>query len=344
MANVDHSPAPGASSAPPCIDVADLLATVNQEIATYESRKLSQLKSELEGFVKKKQSVVDDYRQKYAGLVALWKGQNDRVSDLSRRLKCLFPNDLWKDYVSECVCYVYGDIVTEAQNLQGRVECGQGPLEKANNDAAAAFNLAKAYLDALTADAAGAAADLATDGKLITDIGVMLDGPQKAKAIYAFWFGLLPTHVRLAPADLVESCLGYAESEAPSDLCASIPALPAEPHAVPWLIDPDDYGGEIDCAWTRYKAAREAAATASAAYAAAPDDVAAAAKVLAADIAARDGKILACLATKTTAEPCDDQPMPASPPPPAVVAEPVAPVTAAVEPAEPGGANPEGKE
>src|SRR6185503_5344219 len=130
MANVAQQPAPGAPPAPPCIDVADLLATVNQEIATYESRKLSQLKTELEGFVKKKQSVVDDYGQKYAGLVALWKGQNDRVADISRRLKCLFPQDQWKTYVSECVCTVYGDIVTETQNLQGRLECGLGPLEK----------------------------------------------------------------------------------------------------------------------------------------------------------------------------------------------------------------------
>lgn len=305
MAQVDQQTTSGP---PACIDVADLLAKVNQEIATYESRKLTQLKSELEGFVSKKQQVVDDYGKQYDALVAKWKAQNTRVADLSARLKCLFPHDQWKTYITECVCSVYGDIATETQALQTRLDCGRGPLERANIAAQAAFATAKAYLDTLTANTAQINAALGADDKQISAVAALLDGPDKGKAIYAFWFNLLPTHVQLAPADLVGPCLGYAEGEEPWDLCGTIAKPdPKAPHPVPWLLDPADYGDEIDCAWTRYRDARDAAAKASADFAAAPDDIAAAQKALDADNKGRDDKILACLATKSPPGPCDDQ-------------------------------------
>jgi len=290
-----------------CINVGDLLAQVKKDIAAYEARNLSQLKSDLDAFVKKKQSVVDDYTKKQPVQLSTWKGQNTQIAQIGANLKCMFPNGQWKTYIGDCVCPAYKDIADQTAKVNGRQNCALGTLETARNNAKTVADKAKADLDALTANAAGVDTALSANAKTITAIQTLLQGTDKAKAIFTFWFQLLPAHVALAPAGLPDDCLAWAKGEAPWELCTSIPAPDSKaPHPVPWLIDTKAYDHELDCAWTRYNEAREASAKANAAFAAAPDDLAAAVKTLNDTKAGRDDKILTCLGTKVSAKPCCD--------------------------------------
>lgn len=289
---------------PPAEDVQALLDKVSAEIAAFEARKLNQLKGELQSFVNKKKSVVEDYDKKHAELLSQWKRQNAKIAELHATLTCMFPNGEWRDLLEACACPVYKDLADRQKELTTRLICSRGANEAARDEAEAASARAKIYLDGLVANAKGVADTLTASAKTITAIEDLLKGPQKPEAIQYMWLDLLPKHVALAPLGLPASCLGYAAGEEPWKVCDSIPA-PAAPDAknprpIPWLIDPGEkgktYDDMLDEAWAAYHDARDAAAKAADKFAQEPDDVATTTKTLDTDLKARDAKIRDCLA------------------------------------------------
>ncbi len=319
--------------------IQEILDNIRAEIATFESRKLVQFKSELEAFLSKKATVVDEYQKKYPVLVDAWKKLNSRIEQASVTLKCRFPDGQWKTYLQECACDRYQKLAERRDALVTRMTCGVGDLEKTRDQKKAELDAAKTYLDTLIANAGKSDAELAANGKTATSIEGLANGPQKAVGLQWLWLDLLPAHVAMAPSNLPVGCLGYAAGEEPWVICTSISA-PAEgaAHPVPWLIDPDDYGDALDDAWMAYRAARDASAKADTAYAAAPDDIATTAKALEADEKVRDDEIRKCLGGKPNPGPDCDAPAVAPPSPaqtaPVPCAEAAAP--ASVQQPEPG--------
>lgn len=326
--------------------IQDILNTVKSEILTFESRKLVQFKGELESFLSKKTTVVDEYRKKYPGLVEAWKAMNTRIEQAHVTLKCRFPNGQWKTYLQECACDRRQKLAGREAALAIRMTCGAGDLEKARDGKKAKLDAAKTYLDTMIANAGKCDAALTANGKTAGVVEGLSNGPKKAVALQWLWLDLLPAHIAMAPGNLPPGCLAYAQGEEPWAICTSIPA-PADDaaRAVPWLINPDDYGNALDDAWMAYRAARDASADADKKFADTPDDIATLAKLLAADEKARDDEIRKCLGDKPNPGPDCETPAVARPNPaqtvqvppadssPASVAQPAAPKP---EPAKPG--------
>ena len=77
-----------------------------KEISDFDAKKLTELKGELEGFVKKQQGLVDDYKKLYPDLRRKWCAQHTDVQTLYTQLKSTHDplKDPWKDLVSKCIC------------------------------------------------------------------------------------------------------------------------------------------------------------------------------------------------------------------------------------------------
>ena len=65
----------GPPAAPRCQPVADLLKNVAQQIADFEAKKLAEIKTELEAFVKKQETLAKEYAAKYPELRRIWSKQ-----------------------------------------------------------------------------------------------------------------------------------------------------------------------------------------------------------------------------------------------------------------------------
>ena len=75
-------------------------------------------------------------------------------------------------------------------------------------------------------------------------------------------------------------------------------------HPVPWLLHPDSYADEIDCAWTVYRAHKKEQGDAEAAYNKDPDDLAAVSKAVEELRKAYDGQVRDCLKEIDETMPC----------------------------------------
>ncbi len=76
------------------------------------------------------------------------------------------------------------------------------------------------------------------------------------------------------------------------------------PRPVPWLVDPTQYGHELDCAFERFKKMKIDAAAAQKTYDGWPDDRAASVKRIADTRKALPDTIAACLRKSAPAKPC----------------------------------------
>ncbi|MCV9961740.1 hypothetical protein OIU34_07470 [Pararhizobium sp. BT-229] len=289
-----------------------MLEKVKKDIIDFEAQQLGKLKTELEAFEKKKKAVTDGYTQKYPALREKWRLQNSQIELLHRSLTCLFKDCSWKQHIADCVCPPLAEIAKQDSLIAKRRRCFLGPLEYERDRTKAAAEADKAYLDTLIANQALVESALSADDKLIAEIKQLLQGEDSAVAIYVFWFKLLPMHVQLAPKALVH-CLDFAKGEAPDDLCPPKESEPQTPaggapvpvlHPVPWLVHPQSYPDEIDCAWTVYRVSKKAQGDAEAAYNKAPDDLASMTKTLGEWRKAFDGRVRDCLKKVDETMPC----------------------------------------
>jgi hypothetical protein len=298
-----------------------LLAQVNLQLNEFDAKRLGEFKSEVETFWKKQADVVADYRKQYPALRDRWcRQQQDVVQPLYSAIKSAFPEQPWQQIVCALICAPRRDrIDTVLADIQGRLQVSRGAHEGARDDALAAYQAAKAQRDALTANAGGIDAALTANAALATQITALLNKPDRAVALYLFWFKLLPSHRGLRPSDISQDCEGFAKDETPEKLCAACAdaaagaakdapapaaAKAAMSRSAPWLIAPDDYATALDDAWWSTSQAKDAYASAESAYRADPDDIPARQKQLEASRKTIDDDIKAGLAKWRPTDTC----------------------------------------
>jgi hypothetical protein len=290
MAEYDTPNVGGAAASP---SVKDLLDEVTLELNQYEAKKLTELKAELEAIVKKKTALVDEYEKKYPLLRERWCKQHQDVEALSDSLRCAFPNQDWKQLISDCICVKQRDAWCLEQTIRRRHYCCQGKLERARDDAQTAFEAAQLRMNVLTANTQKIEAGLADGDKFIKEIQGLVPGPDKAIALFLFWFKLLPLHVGLMPEDVSPECKKFGETETPWLLCKSVLEPDCEddnacdakgyvppdrgaapsPRPAPWLMPWKNYAGAFDRAWQDYRQAKNALAEATSRFKSNPDDL-----------------------------------------------------------------------
>lgn len=302
-----------------CPSAADELKRLTSELADFEARKIPEVKRELEAFVKKQETALEDYKKEYKGLRQQWCDQQGAIERLDAAIKRAFPDDSWKKIITECICVPERTIYCLQQSIDARKQCCQGKLERKVWEAQRGFQTAKVQLDALTANVAGRKAALGANGKSIDDVNKLLGGPDKALAFYPFFFELIPAHAKVAPDDLTPFGVGVSPAELCKDTWTACPTddAPCTPpsgagtsataavlRSAPWLVHPDKYSYQLDCAWRAFHEAKDDLTQAEADYKAAPDDLASREKQLpeAKKKAAEDIKI--CLTSKTPDDPC----------------------------------------
>lgn len=309
-------PAPEAT----CPDVEELLRKVVADINAYEAMKLGELRTELEAFTKKRTTLVDEYRKKYPTLLARWCEQHKLIENLHSSLQCSFGKD-WKKIVETCICAPFHDRDCLEERIEQRRKCSRGVLEGARDEAQRVFDKSRKHLDVLAANAQKIEAELSDDDALIKKIQATVPGPEQAVALYLFWFKLLPSHRRLAPAKLPDGCKNFEDEndgtlckqirdtkcETPAEGCAppdgwKPPAREAE--QVPKLIDPDGYGGALNCAFDALRKAKDELGARESVYRAKPDDLPALEKELKDLNTALEGKIVDCLKKHKPVDKC----------------------------------------
>jgi hypothetical protein len=315
-----------------CESAKDLLDKINLEIATFEAKRLGELKSELDAFVKKQDALVADYKAKYPALRKLWCDRQVAVERLCAHMRCEFPlkEEKWKKLVADCICKPMHLLCCQERQVAQRKRCCSGPLQRTRDAALTTFDTAKKRLDGLTNLASRVDTILADNAKLIGDIEKLPSG-ERAVALYLF-MKLRQAHVSVAPKgdvsdDLTKVCAEFD----PNTLCSDVFKQPCKPDDGgcapkdgatetggctqpapdgPYLIHPDNYREALDCAWRDYHRAKEAFAKAEADVKKSPDDLESLIKKLAKDTEGLDDAIKKCLRDANVQEdPCkDDQP------------------------------------
>jgi hypothetical protein len=323
-----QSPATSTSTQrPECRSVKELLQEVTAELNRFEAKKLGDLKAELDAFVTQQDSLVADYAQKYPQLRDRWCTQHQQIVQLHSALLCAFPKQDWKELVKTCICTPQHENHCDELLIARRNRCSTGMRERARNRAQCSFNAAKARLDSLKTNATGIDAEITAADALIKQIQGLVSGPDQAVVLYLFWFKLLPPHLRLMPGDVSDECKRFGEGESPYQLCETVyqeecppeedacrppqhedadAALPQR-HAAPWLVSPDRYGAELDCAWDDYHAAKDEFAKRESEFRSNPDDLASLTQALAARKAALDDTIRTCLKNAKPGDTCCTQ-------------------------------------
>ena len=314
----------GSTTAASCQSTKQLLDSVLKQIADFDALKLTELKGELEGFVKKQQGLVEDYKRVYPELKRRWCAQHTDVQTLYTQLKSTHDpaKEPWKGLISKCICAKKKAVDCLGEAIKNRKRCCHGQLEHAFEDAKDKLATAKARLDILQALAAKLDAALTTDGNWIKAIQT-LPGPERATVLYRFWMQLLPAHRALMPSDLGSDCPMPGDDEAPEKICKTEWEAPcaADPWAcnppastggtpynagrqLPWLMPPEAYENALDCAWEDYRKAKNELAVAEAAFKAKQDDLATKVKEHTAAKAALEDDILKCLKEWKSKDPC----------------------------------------
>jgi hypothetical protein len=294
--NLDDARAGGTDTGT-CESAADLLKAVVDEINTFEAKKLGELKTDLDAFVKKQDDLEKGYEKAYPALRDKWCAQQQTIETLYAAIKCAFPNQDWKEIVETCVCTRRHDVRCREQELEQRRRCGWGIRERRRERARARRDAAKARLESLAANAQKVEGALKDNDKLIGQIRDVLPQPEKAVALYLFWFKLLPAHKQLMPGDVGDDCRTFGDAESPYKLCECVYKKDCEPplelpckpasgdgesddtspvdsrHKVPWLVKPARYRNELNCAWGDLRDAKKAFADAEAEFMKAPDDL-----------------------------------------------------------------------
>jgi len=306
-----------------CETADSMLKRITQQINEFDVKKLGELKKELETFTKAQDDLVKDYEKQYPTLRSKWCDQQARIQTLYAQIKCAFPGQDWKKIVEECICPPRHDLICLEKKIARRKKCCYGKLQKELDAATTHFTETKARLDTLKANAAEIDKKLKADETLYGEIQTLLGQPDKAVALYKFWFVLLPAHRSLIPGDVAEDCKTFGDAEDPDTLCKNGPCPPddgpcvpregeteGEPashprrRAVPWLIAPKKYRDELDCAWKDYLDAKDELGKADSAFKNAPDDIPSLVAKLDADKKSLEETIRKCLETKKPDDTC----------------------------------------
>ena len=321
MAQPDQTPNVPADPAAKCRSVKDLLVDVTSELNKFEAKKLADLKTELDAFVKKQDALNADYKKQYPLLRERWCTQHQSVQSLHASLINALPPDEWNKVVHDCVCSKQSELATRSAEISKRQRLGLGEREGARDAAKSGFEAAKDRLDTLAANAQKIAQLLNDDDKLLKDIPSYI-GSDPGLAVYLFWFRLLPVHKLLMPDDVGPECEAFGKGESPQELCSAAPRTsdpgktPAPPtptpsapaptpkRPAPWLIGTDAYLGELDCAWQDYHDAKTGYAEQDAAFKAAPDDLVSLIKARDELAKSLDARIKDCLQQLELADAC----------------------------------------
>jgi hypothetical protein len=338
MAETQQAPAASPPADP--TSVKELLQLVTDEVNSFEAKKLTELKAELEAFEKQQTNLVGDYEKKqYPVLRQQWCDQHKCVQSLYASIQCAFPVDVWKKdwkaIIAECVCPKVHELTCRTRRLRKRKRRCQGPHEWARNEAKKHFEDAKAYLDALRNNAAGVKGILDADATLIRDIPGILSGPEPAVALYLFWFKLLPAHKSIRPDDVpdCDGFPGFAAGQTPDGLCGAMTcpkcadetsdkddaatahqatesgaATADAARVAPWLVKPDQYASKLFDAWKDYRKAKDTFAKKEADYKREPDDIASLDKQLDERTKAVPDEITTCLKNVKPADCCTKKP------------------------------------
>jgi len=311
---------------PKCKTPKELLIDINEELLRFEAKKLGELKAELEAFVKNQGGIVSDYEKKFPALRARWCEQQQRVESLYAQIKAAFPGQDWKEIVKDCICKPKHELKCLEKKIDARARCCSGALERKRDRAKKKFDWAKTHLDTVSKNAQRVEAELNDNEKLITkDIREALAGPERAVALYLFWFKLLPVHRRLRPADMKDDCPKFEGEDplCPDEDCDDEPggckpagAEEADPVSdahcpgdedtatVPALLLPKAYAEELDRAWRNYRNVKDLYAAAESAYKANPDDLASLRKALEDQRKTEEERIKECLKGKKPEDKC----------------------------------------
>jgi len=317
-----------------CRTAKELLAHVNAELAWFSAKKLPDLQKELDDFVKAQDGLVSDYRSKFHDLRKKWVARQNEVDDLCRLIRCEFPlkEEKWRKLVEECICEPLHRLCCLRHRIWKRRRCCAGPLEHKVDEAQAAFDKAQNHLAWMKTLADSLDKTIAANSKLNTDIRAAMTGDQPTWAIYLF-YKLRRSHVYMAPFDASAECKQVCSEFDPNNLCCEIfkkpchdpdcecvpkggegeheherkhePCAHLEDDDAPWLLSPDHYKHELDCAWHNYHEAKEALAHAQAELKKKPDDLQSLKDKLKADTDSLDDSIKVCLTKyKKTPDDC----------------------------------------
>src|SRR5215216_329388 len=121
----------GSTTAASCPSTRQLLESVLKEISDFDAKKLTELRGELEGFVKKQQGLVDDYKKLFPDLRRKWCAQHTDVQTLYTQLKSTHDplKDPWKELVSRCICVKQKEIDCLGEAIANRKRCCFGQRE-----------------------------------------------------------------------------------------------------------------------------------------------------------------------------------------------------------------------
>lgn len=312
-----------------CNGAKDLLKQINQEIATFEAKKLADLKKDLEQFVGKQSALVDEYKQKFPGFRKTWCELQVEVDRLCSGLSCEFPPDKLKALISKCICKPVHDLCCLGHNIHERDKCLVPPIEQKVHAAQWVYDEANRKLQALTVLTGTVDADLKKEKALIDQIH-KAQGADRPAVIYLFGFKLLPLHKHLKPPGVeCKDCQGWDVNVLCKDEnesgCTDTPGCGCEkpaPTATAYgekppkpcsqigedgsiLIDPDTYCKELDDAWLKVSEAKNKLADAQAELKKCKDELAAMkAKRTATTEPVFDEAVKACLKSSWKNEDC----------------------------------------
>jgi hypothetical protein len=251
-----------------CPPVDEVLKAVIADLNAFEAKKLSELKAELEAFIKIKDGAITEYKNKYDDFLKRWGEEGKQIELLRSDLLCSYPYDAWKKLIQAGVCPVRGDLHKCKEDIKSLKAC-KGKNEKQRDETKDAVDAAKTTVEAWKTATQKIDQGLSYDQELIKQIQNLNQGQDRAFRVYLLWFKLLPSHNKLRPGD---QPVLYPE-ETPESLCGEHPSGESVREA-PWIVDPKKFPEILDRAFCDYKSAKETYAQAVAVFQAGPDDLA----------------------------------------------------------------------
>jgi len=270
----------------------ELITSQTTEITKVEKAKA--FKTDLEALLAKAKAAELEYtRKKYDDLVKQWAEQDRQIAELIRKLVCAVP--CWRCLLECHVCplinqmidaekWLYGDgtLYTDVHNLYDL----RYWHERDRDAKQRRFDRIKNVLQAWEKPAQTIQKALSDDSKLITDAGNAL-GSDAPKAVYDVFMRLVPMHLAIAPptgskltTQIDEKFTLFCKcDEGVADDCCGpdVGVLSVRKRLIgpqPYLIDPNYYFSVICClVEKRYLPAKDALATADAAFQAVDDRI-----------------------------------------------------------------------
>ncbi len=254
-----------------------LIEEVENKIKKFNEEKNDERRASLVAFDQLNTAAVAAYgKDEFKALKDAWWGQQCAIESLRHRMECVLPLKDWQAVITDRICVPERKVRLLEHWVQRRTYCCQGQQERTREQARAKAAASEARFKALLANGEAAGALLEANAALITQIGELLDTPERKTTLYLFYFKLVPAHRQLAPEeslgdhDTFQDCM-------PGTLCTATwdkpyedepgackplvePPEPARSRALPWLMPWSTYPDKLIDAWTAsYQAAVELA-------------------------------------------------------------------------------------